>query len=397
MSLLHEALRKAERARDEGQHAPRRAELAAVPLEIVAEPEGSPTPQAFALEPASSLEASVAVEPPSADPVPGALDKSSAPNPRWAFPIAVALAGAGVVAAAAYFWIQLRPAPVIAQPSPPRAVTAAPAVAVPVAQTPAPSSGALLPGLPPAAPAHASAPEPSAPAARPTTQPATPRAARQKAAPRQEQVPAASPITPPHSPGALRAAQPVVHPAVQAGYAAYQSADLALARTEYERALRADAANRDARLGIAAVESRSGRPSEAENHYRRLLQADPRDADAHAGLLALRAGRVDPLQAESRIKTLISSDPEASTLHFSLGNQYARQGRWDEAQLAYAKAQASDPENPDFAFNRAVSLDRLRQRAAALEHYRLALELAGKRSAQFPLDAARARIDQLAR
>jgi tetratricopeptide (TPR) repeat protein len=203
----------------------------------------------------------------------------------------------------------------------------------------------------------------------------------------------AQPIIPPHP----SRSQPAIHPRVQAGYTAYQSGDFALARTEYEQALREDVRNRDALLGIAAIESRSGRPGEAEGRYRRLLQADPRDADAHAGLLALRAGRVDPLQAESRIKTLISADPEASALHFSLGNQYARQGRWDEAQLAYAKAHASDPENPDFAFNRAVSLDRLRQPAAALEHYRLALELAGKRSAQFPLDAAKARIEQLSR
>ena len=195
----------------------------------------------------------------------------------------------------------------------------------------------------------------------------------------------------------MRAAQATIHPRVRAGYAAYQSGDFALARAEYERALRDDARNRDALLGIAAIESRSGRSGEAEGHYRRLLQADPRDAEAHAGLLALRAGRVDPLQAESRIKTLISSGSESSALHFSLGNQYARQERWDEAQLAYAKAQASDPENPDFAFNRAVSLDRLRQRTAALEHYRLALDLAGKRSAHFSLDTARARIEQLLR
>lgn len=201
----------------------------------------------------------------------------------------------------------------------------------------------------------------------------------------------------PHSPRTQRTAQPQIHPRVQAGYRAYQSGDFALARSAYEQALRDDASNRDALLGIAAIESRSGRPGEAESRYRRLLQADPRDAEAHAGLLALRAGRVDPLQAESRIKTLISSDPEASALHFSLGNQYARQGRWDEAQLAYARAQASDAENPDFAFNRAVSLEHLRRHTDALEHYRLALELAGQRNAQFPLDAARARIEHLSR
>jgi hypothetical protein len=44
-----------------------------------------------------------------------------------------------------------------------------------------------------------------------------------------------------------------------------------------------------------------------------------------------------------------------------------------------------------------VSLDHLRRHAAALEHYRLALELARKRNAQFSLDAAKARIEQLSR
>ena len=184
---------------------------------------------------------------------------------------------------------------------------------------------------------------------------------------------------------------------MQAGYAAYQSGDLAQARAEYQEALRDDASNRDALLGIAAVESRSGRSGEAETAYRRLLQLDPRDSHAHAGLLALRAQRVDPVQAESRVKSLLANDPEAGALHFTLGNQYARQGRWDEAQLAYAKAHAAEPGNPDFAFNRAVSLDQLRQRPAALELYRLALELASTRTAHFPLDGARARIEQLAR
>ena len=184
---------------------------------------------------------------------------------------------------------------------------------------------------------------------------------------------------------------------MQSGYAAYQAGDLPLARAEYQHALREDASNRDALLGIAAVEARSGRAAEAESHYRRLLQADPRDPHAHAGLLALRAQRVDPLQAESRIKTLLANDPEAGVLYFSLGNQYARQSRWDEAQLAYARAHAADAGNPDIAFNRAVSLDHLHQRAAALEQYRLALELASARSAHFALESARERIEQLAR
>ena len=391
MSLLHDALRKAERARDEAQPPPKRTEVAAVPLEIVGEPVAAPAPPSLALEPEPLVQP--APPPPDStrrDPIDEVLRHDS----RRAFYASVVLAGIAAIAAAGYFWNQLRPVPVIAKPSPPRAVVAA---AAPVAQAPASSGGAMLPGLPPSVPPNlptaeppASAPRESRPAPPPPAAPSKPASKRERALPE-------SPIVPPHEPRPARAAQAAIHPRVQAGYAAYQSGDLALARAEYQEALGADSSNRDALLGIAAVESRSGRPAEAEGHYRRVLQADPRDPHAHAGLLALRAQRIDPLQAETRIKTLIAGDPEASVLHFSLGNQYARQGRWDEAQLAYAKAHAADPANPDFAFNRAVSLDHLRQRAAALEQYRLALDLAGTRVAHFSLEGARERMEQLSR
>ena len=49
-----------------------------------------------------------------------------------------------------------------------------------------------------------------------------------------------------------------------------------------------------------------------------------------------------------------------------LGNQLAQQGRWSEAQQEYFKAFASEPDNADFAYNLAVSLDHLRQPKLAL-------------------------------
>ena len=59
---------------------------------------------------------------------------------------------------------------------------------------------------------------------------------------------------------------------------------------------------------------------------------------------------------------------------------------------------AGDPKNPDFAYNLAVSLDHLRQVKPALQHYRLALQLAqGGRGAGFDAQAVRARIAQLER
>lgn len=188
-----------------------------------------------------------------------------------------------------------------------------------------------------------------------------------------------------------------MHPQVASGYAAYQAGDLAKARTDYEQALRDDALNRDALLGLAAVEMRSQRLGEADALYQRLLQINPRDPHAQAGAIGLRNQIIDPVQAESRVKSLLAADPEASVLHFTLGNQYAQQGRWAEAQQAYFKAYAGDPENPDYAFNLAVSLDQLRQSSLALEYYRRALSAAERRSANFARDAALTRVQQLSR
>jgi tetratricopeptide (TPR) repeat protein len=188
---------------------------------------------------------------------------------------------------------------------------------------------------------------------------------------------------------------PQVHPKVDTGYAAYLAGDLATARAEYQAALRDDAGNRDALLGLAAVDVRTGRYEAAEAAYLRLLQADPNDAHAQAGLIALRASRLDPLATESRVKTLLAADPGANVLYFTLGNQLAQQGRWAEAQQEYFKAYAADPDNADFAFNLAVSLDHLRQSKLALDYYRRAIALAEKRAASFDLAAARNRAAQL--
>jgi tetratricopeptide (TPR) repeat protein len=188
-----------------------------------------------------------------------------------------------------------------------------------------------------------------------------------------------------------------VHPNIATGYAAYLAGDLATARTEYQQALREEPANRDALLGLAALDVRAARFESAEAAYLRLLQSDPRDSHALAALVALRAGRTDPLAAESRVKSVLADNPGSHVLNFTLGNQLAQQGRWAEAQQEYFRAFTAEPDNADFAYNLAVSLDHLRQPKLALDYYQRAIALAKARGARFDIAAAESRVAQLAR
>lgn len=189
-----------------------------------------------------------------------------------------------------------------------------------------------------------------------------------------------------------------IDPAVAAGYAALADGNLDAAREHYSRALATDATNRDALLGLATVATRSGRTGAAESLYQRVLEIHPRDPYATAQLSALRSGNDAP-GAESRVRNLLANESDkagAAPLHFALGNQLAAQSRWAEAQQAYFNAFAAEPENPDYCFNLAVSLDQIRQPKLAHEHYARALDLAQKRRAGFDPARAKARMDQLA-
>jgi tetratricopeptide (TPR) repeat protein len=187
-----------------------------------------------------------------------------------------------------------------------------------------------------------------------------------------------------------------VDPSVEQGYQAFQRNDLAAARDSYQRALSHEPYNRDALLGLAAIDVRSGQLEAAEARYLKLLEIDPRDSQAVAALVGLR-GQLDPVAAESRLKTLIATQPDVAQLYFSLGNQFGQQSRWPEAQAAYFKAYSIDPQNADFAFNLAISLDQLRQKKPALEYYQRALALVEKRTASFDPAQARARVQELSK
>lgn len=186
-------------------------------------------------------------------------------------------------------------------------------------------------------------------------------------------------------------AKAVVNPLSVSAYEAMMSKNLVAAHQDYGRLLRRDPQNREALLGLAAIALKRGRTALAERYYTRVLEIDPEDPDATASLVNMR----NPSDGESRLKTLLRDSPDSGALYFSLGNRYASQSLWADAQQAYFDAYASEPGNPDFAFNLAVSLDHLSQNKLAIKYYRRALSLSGKGFPGFDPAVAASRIHEL--
>jgi Tfp pilus assembly protein PilF len=189
-------------------------------------------------------------------------------------------------------------------------------------------------------------------------------------------------------------AAPVVNQDVASGYAALTSGDYASAARAYSKAAQIDPLNIDAHLGLATAAARSDDIASATKHYRRALELDPRNSTALGGLLALSAGRTENFEVE--LKMLLAKDANSPSLQFALGNLYAGEKRWTEAQQAFFEAYRLDSGNPDFIFNLAVSLDQLNQSRLALDYYQKAIaESAKGRGAQFDRAAAQRRISEL--
>ncbi len=185
-----------------------------------------------------------------------------------------------------------------------------------------------------------------------------------------------------------------VHEEIYEAYLAFQRGDDSAARALYSEVKRKHPNNRNAILGLGAIAVRGGNYADAVGHYAHLLSVNPRDPIARAALINLNE-RVPAVEGESYVKRLLAEDSEQPFLYFTLGNLFARQGRWLEAQQAYFDAYRLDSNNADFAFNLAVSLDRLGQPAAALTYYGRALELAKNGVASFEPRAAEIRISRL--
>lgn len=154
---------------------------------------------------------------------------------------------------------------------------------------------------------------------------------------------------------------------------AYQAGEYSLAREYYEQVLGGDD-NVDVQLGLAVIALQQNRSEQARQHFQRTLMLDPRNVTALAGLAA-SGDELHVADTEAQIRQQLEQQPSAA-LQFSLGNLYAGQRRWREAEAAYFESYQANTRNADYAYNLAVSLDYLRLYPAALNYYLKARELA---------------------
>lgn len=182
-----------------------------------------------------------------------------------------------------------------------------------------------------------------------------------------------------------------LEPKVNAAYAAYVAGDFDTAKQRYESILAERSEQRDALLGLAALKLRDSDRAGAHKLYRQVLKRDPNNPTALAATLSIEGGQGDEVTA-SRLKLMLDEGVDSGFIYFSLGNLYARNNRWSDAQQAYFEALKNYPNNPDYNYNLAVSLDRIGQRRAALKYYEAAINLTDAHQASFDPANAIARI-----
>ena len=178
-------------------------------------------------------------------------------------------------------------------------------------------------------------------------------------------------------------------------YAAYKAGNDELAMTRYNQVLEVDPNNRNALLARAAINVQNGNVNAAIRDYQALLLANPKDSLAMASLIAV--ANYSPRDSESQLKLMIRDEPSSPYLNFALANVYGAQNRWQEAQGYYFRALQNNPQDPNYAYNLAISLEHISQPGSAISYYQRALENFENGLATFSRDVVDQRLELLAK
>jgi len=176
-------------------------------------------------------------------------------------------------------------------------------------------------------------------------------------------------------------------------YMAYQSGDDVVALKKYNQVLELDPGNRNALLARAAINVHNNNSTAAIRDYRTLLLANPKDSLAMTSLVTV--AHYLPRETETQLKLMMREEPESPYLNFALGNVYGAQDRWQEAQGSYFRALEYNPEDPNYAYNLAVSLEHIAKPKVAIDYYQRALDNFKKGLATFSRDVVDQRLEIL--
>lgn len=178
-------------------------------------------------------------------------------------------------------------------------------------------------------------------------------------------------------------------------WAAYNKSDYATANNLYAQVLEREKNNRDALMGMGAIALKNNEAQVALQYYNKMLQLDPRDPVANAAIQNMNNSSSADALSESKLLSLLRQDPGAAHLHSALGNKYAAQSKWPEAQAAYFSAFEHDSSSADYAYNLAVSLEHIGQPKQAAQYYSVALRLAHNSNISFSAEQVQQRLEKL--
>ena len=109
----------------------------------------------------------------------------------------------------------------------------------------------------------------------------------------------------------------------------------------------------------------------------------------------ISVANVSPADAETQLKLMIREEPDSAYLNFALANAYGAQSRWREAQSHYFIALENNPDDPNYAYNLAVSLEHIAKPQAAVSYYQRALANMTNGLAMFSKEVVDQRLELL--
>ena len=176
-------------------------------------------------------------------------------------------------------------------------------------------------------------------------------------------------------------------------YSAYRRGDDKTALENYNKVLEVDPLNRNALLARAAIAIQDGDVASAIADYQLLLVQNPKDSLAMSSLISVTS--ISPQRSETQLKIMIREEPDSPYLNFVLANIYGAQNRWQEAQSYYFKALENNPEDPNYAYNLAISLEHISKPKVAIAYYEKALVNINKGLATFDEVVVSSRLEML--